>query len=80
MPYPTRRKNATNSRQGKLLKPLVSKGTVYKVLKKKGLKCFPKVKCHALTEQHPKQRAIKADLLKKRFGVGKWKMAWFEDE
>ena len=59
----------------------MSKGAVFNILKESGLKCYRRIKCHTLTEQHKQQREIKAAAMINWFEHNeRWKFVWFYDE
>ena len=57
----------------------ISKGTVFNILSKSRLKCYRRIKCNILTEQHEESRKNKALAMADRF-VDSWKNVWFFDE
>jgi len=59
----------------------ISKGSVSKIIKKSKLKCFRRVKCNVLTQQHKDARRLKSQTLIDRFRDNDlWKRVWFSDE
>lgn len=57
----------------------ISKGAVFNILSNSKLKCYRRIKCHILTEDHKEKRMTKALAMANRFGET-WKCVWFSDE
>ena len=77
---PDHRKQHSSQRQ--ICKELgVSKGFVYRTIKKSDLKCYRRVKFNVLTEAHQQARKIKCNVMLPRFEAQQqWKQMWFSDE
>lgn len=57
----------------------LSKGSVFNILSQSKLKCYRRVKCNILTEQHEERRMNMSLAMADRFDHS-WKNVWFSDE